>query len=124
MTTTLPPNHHEAIIILCTCPDTDVASTIAHALLDRTLAACINAIPGVTSWFRWQGQVEQANEVQLVIKTLRARYQAVEQCIRDQHPYDVPEIIALPIHDGSHDYLDWIAQSVTSLDSPNHNEAQ
>ncbi len=98
-------------LVLCTCPDRETARTIAAALVEREIAACVNILPGVTSIYRWQGQVEHGEETLLLIKTTRDRYPDLEQDIRARHPYEVPEIIAVPIDQGLPDYLRWVADS-------------
>lgn len=98
----------EQIVILCTCPDSGVADNMAGVLVGERLAACVNILPGVVSWFRWQGKMERADECLLLIKTTRTRYPALEAKIRALHPYEVPEIIAVPITLGQGDYLAWI----------------
>ncbi len=95
-------------IILCTCPDTATAEGIALQLLNAKIAACITILPTVTSLYAWQGQIETAHEQLLLIKTSAAHYAAVEQQIKQLHPYQVPEIIAVPIENGLPDYLHWI----------------
>lgn len=84
---------------------------ISAALVSERLAACVNALPGVCSTYRWEGAVESATEVLLLIKTQALRLPRLEARLRELHPYDVPEIIALPLSEGSGPYLDWIAQS-------------
>jgi periplasmic divalent cation tolerance protein len=98
----------QTIIILNTCPDREWADKIAHHLVEARLAGCVNIVPQLTSVYRWQGQTEMAEEHQLIIKAAQENYQAVESAIKSLHPYQVPEIIALPIVNGSADYLDWI----------------
>lgn len=100
----------EQILIFCTCPDSGTANNIAGALVEERLAACVNIIPGIVSCFRWQGKMERADESLLLIKTVPGRYPAVETKIRALHPYEVPEIIAVPITLGQRDYLAWINQ--------------
>ncbi len=102
----------EACVVLCTCPDEEVALRIASTLVEQGLAACVNRVAGVESIYRWEGKIERDREELLVIKTTAARYDALEACIRETHPYDVPEVIALPIERGSRDYLAWIGDSV------------
>ncbi len=98
-------------LVLCTCPDAETARSIAVALVERRSAACVNILPGVTSVYRWQGAVEQTDEWLLLIKTTRDRYPDLEHDIRSRHPYEVPEIIAVPIDPGLPDYLRWVADS-------------
>lgn len=90
------------------CPDDAVADRIALALVEQGLAACVNRLAPVSSVYRWQGNVERATEVPLLIKTTRERYGSVEQAIRHLHPYELPEIIALPIVAGHAAYLRWL----------------
>jgi len=101
----------DALVVLCSCPDEATAAGIATALLAGELAACVNCVPGIRSIYRWDGQIKDDTEVLLVIKTRTARYAALEAALRAQHPYDLPEIIALPVVAGSHDYLNWIGRA-------------
>ncbi len=98
-------------LVFCACPDRETARTIAAALVERQAAACVNILPGVTSVYRWQGAVEQAEEWLLLIKTTRDRYPDLEADIRARHPYEVPEIIAVPIDRGLPDYLRWVGDN-------------
>ena len=98
----------EALVVLTNCPDELVADRIALALVEQGLAACVNRLAPAHSIYRWQGSVERATEVPLLIKTARQRYGDVEQAIRHLHPYEVPEIIAWPIAAGNTAYLRWI----------------
>jgi periplasmic divalent cation tolerance protein len=98
-------------LVMCTCPGDTVAAEIATALIEQNLAACVNRLPGVRSWYRWQGRFESEDEVLLLIKTVRSRYGALESAIIGLHPYEVPEIIAIPIAAGSAAYLGWISES-------------
>lgn len=100
----------EALLVLTNCPDVDTADRIARALVEAQLSACVNRLPGVESIYRWQGKVERASEVTLLIKTTRGRYLAVEEAIRLWHPYSVPEIIALPVVAGFAPYLRWLEE--------------
>jgi periplasmic divalent cation tolerance protein len=103
----------DKIVVLVTCGSKKEARKIAQALVDRRLAACVQEI-GVPmrSTYRWKGRVESANEVLLLIKTSRKRFSAVSTLVQELHSYDVPEIIALNIAEGSREYLDWITSSV------------
>jgi periplasmic divalent cation tolerance protein len=98
------------LLVLTNLGDIDSARRIARALVEQRLAACVNLLPGVQSVYRWQGAVEEEGEVTLLIKTSAARYAELEAAIRALHPYQLPEVIAVPIADGLPDYLDWIRQ--------------
>ncbi len=104
----------DQLLIYCTCPDQDSAQSIADTLVDKGLAACVNILPGVHSVYRWQGKRENAREYQLTIKTLHSAYEALQQTIVDLHPYELPEIIAVPITHGLAAYLAWIDENVTN----------
>lgn len=95
-------------LILCTCPDAESAEKLANMLITEQLAACVNILPGVKSVYEWQGRVETAHEHLLLIKTHQLRFPAVEAAIKKLHPYELPEIIALGIDNGSAEYLKWI----------------
>lgn len=101
-------------VIITTCPDTVTAEQIARLLLEQKLAACVNIMPGLKSVYRWQGEIETAQECLLLIKSSGDYYAAVEACIRAHHPYELPEIIALAIDRGLPDYLQWIDSCLTS----------
>lgn len=103
----------KAIIVMVTCPSRKTADRIAQGLVSQRLAACVNIIGGVRSLFRWQGKVESASEQLLVIKTERRLFRRLQAAIKASHPYQVPEIIALPIIAGDSDYLLWIRQSLS-----------
>jgi len=95
-------------IILCTCPDKDTAEKIAHLLVNDKLAACVNILPGIISIYRWHEKIESAQEHLLLIKAHKAGYQAIEKSIKMHHPYELPEIIAVPVENGLPEYLHWI----------------
>lgn len=99
----------ETLLVLTNCPDEATANAIALALVEEKLAACVNILPRVQSVYRWQGAVESASEIPLLIKSTVGRYAELEAAIRARHPYDVPEIIALPITQGLPAYLNWVA---------------
>lgn len=100
-------------IVLSTAGSQDEARKIAHALVERRLAACVNVIAPIESIYRWQGKVESAQEWLLVIKTTAGAFIRVRDAIRELHSYDLPECIMLPIEDGSSGYLKWIGDSVS-----------
>ncbi|MDR0776586.1 MAG: divalent-cation tolerance protein CutA [Azonexus sp.] len=100
----------EPLLLITNCPDETVANAIALAVVEEKLAACVNLLPRVQSIYRWQGVVESASEIPLLIKTTGERYAALEARIRELHPYTVPEIIAVPISRGLPAYLNWLAE--------------
>lgn len=101
----------KAVVVLVTAPDLRVARRLADALVGERLAACVTAVPGARSTYRWKGKVERAREVVLVVKTRAALAKRVERRVRELHPYDVPEILALPVASGEARYLSWIGES-------------
>lgn len=98
----------EAIVVVTNMPDLDTAKALARRLVGEGLAACVNILPGVQSIYRWQGQLEEASEVTVLVKTMRSRYETLEEAIRTSHPYDLPEVIVLPIAAGLPAYLAWL----------------
>src|SRR3954463_16531001 len=100
------------IVILSTCANAGEAERIARLLLAERLAACVNVLPGVRSFYRWKGQVEDSAECLLVIKSSRPLFGAVRAAIEKTHSYEVPEIVALPIVDGAPNYLSWMSESL------------
>ena len=102
------------IVVLSTCPDDALARSLASALVDNSLAACVNILPRLTSVYSWQGKREMDDEVLMIIKTRQSLYKDVENYILEHHSYDVPEVIALPLTNGSASYLDWIDNQTRS----------
>jgi periplasmic divalent cation tolerance protein len=100
-------------IVLTAAGSEDEARKIARHLVENRLAACVNMVPQVASVYRWQGEVEEAREWLLIIKTTAAEWEAVRRAIEELHSYELPECICLTIEDGSPDYLQWIKESVT-----------
>lgn len=100
----------DARIVWCTCPP-DAADRLARALVEERLAACVNRLGPVLSTYRWQGEVQQAEEVLLAIKTSAARYPALERRLRELHPCECPEIVATAIADGLPAYLGWVREN-------------
>ena len=105
--------HSECSVVFLTVPDQKTADAIAAVLLDRKLAACVAITPGVQSRYWWQGKRETATELALTAKTLTALLPALIKAVKAVHPYEVPEIVAVPITAGNPDYLKWIADSCT-----------
>jgi len=102
-------NQH--ILVLCTCPSLSEADAVATALLEERLAACVNRLPGIKSLYRWKGRVTHDDEILLLIKTSADLFERLEKTIKTHHPYETPEIIAVPIVAGSTEYLRWIEES-------------
>ncbi|MGA0588412.1 divalent-cation tolerance protein CutA [Dyella sp. KRB-257] len=98
----------DILLCLSTCPDPATAAAIAGVLVDESLAACVNQLPGVRSTYRWQGAVHTDEEVLLVIKTTAGRFDALKTRLLALHPYELPELVALPVTDGHAPYLDWV----------------
>ena len=99
---------HTYQLVLCTCPDAETAEKLAQTLVEERLAACVNVCPPMRSVYRWQGKVESATEQMLVAKTRVADYAAVQRRVSELHPYELPEIIAVPITNGLPGYLAWL----------------
>ena len=95
-------------ITLTTCPDAACAERIARALVEEGLAACVNILPPMRSFYRWKGKIEDSTELLLVIKSSTMRFPAIQNRIQALHPYELPEIIAVPIADGLPEYLAWL----------------
>lgn len=98
----------EVRVVLVTAPGVEVARSLAHALVEARLAACANLVPGVRSVYRWEGEVQEDEEVLLVLKTRADRGSELASRIRELHPYDLPEVLELPAVGGSAAYLDWV----------------
>jgi len=105
----------ETMVVLTTCGNDEDADALARALVERRLAACVNAVGNVASTYRWKGEVQQDRETLLIIKTTAPRLAAVEKTIREESKYDLPELLVLPIQTGGAEYLAWIRESVAEL---------
>jgi len=105
---------NEPLVVLTTVETVEDGERLANLLVEGGLAACVQVLPPIKSIYRWEGKIEQAREVLLLIKTTGAIYNELEEAIRENHPYQTPEIIALKIAVGSEKYLDWMANSVKS----------
>jgi periplasmic divalent cation tolerance protein len=103
----------DALLVLTTCPDEPTADRIARELVEAGLAGCVSRMPGIRSTYRWKGQLEDEPEVLLLIKTLAPLYGELEMRLKSLHPYEVPEIIAVPITSGSSDYLSWLRTALS-----------
>lgn len=106
----IPSQLNQPLLVLTNVPQQALADSLARSLVEQGLAACVNILGPVASVYRWQGQIEQASEIPLLIKTTQARYRELEQAILQAHPYEVPEIVALPLAAGLPAYLAWMQQ--------------
>lgn len=96
------------LLVLVTAPEGETAERLARGLVEARLAACVNVVPGLRSFYRWEGKIADDAEVQLLIKTREGRFDALVAWVQEHHPYDVPEVIALPIERGAAPYLAWL----------------
>jgi periplasmic divalent cation tolerance protein len=104
----------DALVVLVTTPSAEVAAGLARALVEAGLAACGNVVPGLRSIYRWEGQVQDEAEALLILKTTRPRFEALKDELLRRHPYQVPEVLALPVEAGSEAYLAWIRGSLAA----------
>jgi periplasmic divalent cation tolerance protein len=105
----------EVLVVLCTCPDLQVAEGLACGLVEHGFAACVNILPEIRSIYRWQGKLQKDGEVLIIVKTTRQAYAGMEQWLSQHHPYDVPEILAIPVAEGSDEYLEWVLRETTPV---------
>jgi periplasmic divalent cation tolerance protein len=105
----------QVLAVFCTFPDLARARQVGTALVEKQLAACVNLIPGVESIFRWDGKLSMEAEVLAIFKTTVARLPELERELLVQHPYDVPEVLAVPVTGGSEAYLKWVATETRSV---------
>jgi len=98
----------DVLVVMTNLPNLTAAKTVARYLVGQRMAACVNIQPGVKSYYQWEGVIRQANEVTLLVKTTRDRYPEVESAIKALSPYDLPEVVALPVEQGSPAYLEWV----------------
>lgn len=105
----------DVLLVLSNLPDRESAQRLAEAVIAQRAAACVNLLAPCTSVYRWQGQVETAAEVPVLMKTTRAAYARLEKIVREHHPYELPEIIALPVEAGLPGYLRWVAEETLEL---------
>jgi len=99
---------NRVLLCYCTCPNAASARHLAEALVSESLAACVNRIPGIQSTYRWKGEVTTDSEELLLIKTTAARFEALKERLLALHPYELPELIAVPVERGHTAYLDWV----------------
>jgi periplasmic divalent cation tolerance protein len=104
----------ETLLVLCNCPDRETALNMANHLVEQGLAACVNISGPVTSVYKWEGSLETTDEATLLIKTTQQRYTDLERELLSKHPYELPEIIAVPVERGFSGYLNWVKECTTS----------
>ena len=102
----------DKIVVLSTCGSEEEAEKVARALVEQRLAACVNVLPRIRSYYHWKGAIESADEFLLVIKSTRELMPALQAALEKEHSYEVPELIALPVVDGSPNYLSWLDASL------------
>ena len=103
----------EYVAVFITAPDEDTAADIAKVLVGGGLAACANIVRNVRSIYKWQGKMEDESEVLMIVKTSSDKFSALESKVREMHPYDVPEIVSVPITQGSDPYIEWLSNAVS-----------
>ncbi|NBS15696.1 MAG: divalent-cation tolerance protein CutA [Gammaproteobacteria bacterium] len=104
-----------AVVVLSSCPDVDTARRLARGVIESGMAACVSIVPGVESIYRWKGQLESQEEHLLLIKTVLASLESLTAWLEEHHPYELPEIIALPMTGGSERYLQWLRSDLDSM---------
>ena len=109
------PTRSEVVVVLCNAPDAATARRIAARLVESGLAACVNILAPCESVYRWEGKIERGAEVPLLAKTTRARLDAAVAAMREAHPFEAPEVIALPVIGGLPEYLDWVRKETGEL---------
>ena len=100
--------NNNVCIVLCTCPNDEAAERISSAIVEARLAACVNIVKAIQSVFRWDEKIQSENETLMIIKTVSSRYSELESMLQEVHPYDVPEILMIPVGAGSPPYLSWV----------------
>lgn len=105
----------DVAVLFCTVPNEEVGARLARAIVEAGDAACVNLVPGLRSIYRWQGEICDDAELLLVMKTTRSRCEALSRHVSELHPYDTPELIALPVEAGLHAYLEWVRGETQTL---------
>ena len=101
-------NQEDYLLVISTCPNQDVAKQLAGKIIDEHLAACVNILPNIVSVYKWQGSMEESSESMMLIKSTKQQYENLQSLIVEEHPYELPEVIAVPISGGLPEYLAWI----------------
>jgi len=108
------PSPEEILLVFCTAPDAETARRLARAAVERKLAACANLAPGVTSIYTWEGSLHEEHEVLILLKTTSSRFEALRESLVKAHPYQVPEVLAVPVGSIHGPYRDWVLGATTS----------
>ncbi len=108
----------DAVVALSTAPDVATGERLATVLVEERLAACVNVVPGLASIYRWKGRVERASEVLCILKTRRPLLAQVARRLAELHPYEVPELLVLPVGGGTRTYLAWLREETRSASRP------
>ena len=108
-----PSTDHELLVVLTTVAGIDKAKLLAHQIIDQRLAACCNIVPGISSIYRWQGELCDEQECLLVMKTIKNRYLELDEYVREHHPYDIPELLAMPVSTCFEEYLSWVVKQTS-----------
>ena len=103
---------NDVILVLTNLPDQESAEKLAQILVQEKMAACVNLLAPCTSFYEWQGQLEKSQEIPLLIKSIQKKYSLLESCILRHHPYELPEIISVPIDKGLPSYLNWVCENL------------
>ena len=107
----------DVIVVLSNTDSAESAARMARELVGKKLVACVNVVPGVRSFYRWKGEIAEDDEHLMVIKTRRSLFEQVRICMRELHPYELPEIIALPLQGGDSGYLEWVRECTAGIKS-------
>jgi len=102
----------DKIVVLCTCASPEEGERLARELVAARVAACVSVVPGMLSVYRWKDAIETADECLLLIKSARAQFPELREAIEKRHSYEVPELLALPVEEGSRNYLDWLTANL------------
>jgi periplasmic divalent cation tolerance protein len=104
----------DQIVVLSTCATQEEAEKLARILIEERLAACVNVIPRIRSYYRWKGAIESAEECLLVVKSSRELFSSIDAVLEKEHSYEVPEVLALPVVEGATNYLNWLLANLRS----------
>jgi periplasmic divalent cation tolerance protein len=107
----MPATTDDVLMVYCTCPDETSGQAIADHLVENRLAACVNLVPGLRSTYWWKGEIQHDAECLLLIKTRKGQLEPLQAAVRAQHPYELPEVVAVPVTGGLKEYLAWVLEN-------------